>query len=174
MNWVYYIDGYNVIHHSAILQPLAREDFEAARDALIEKVSRFCAGTGAKTTIVFDGRGHAAESAPLPPGLPCLEVLYSPRGKTADMLIERRVYASTNRRNTIVVTADRGIRDLCMALGALVMSPDKFLATAREAYDATARALERIRRATTRELFEDRIGESGRERLRHIRRRLGP
>lgn len=172
MNWVYYIDGYNVIHHSTALSVRARDDFEGARDALIEKVSRFSIGSGAKSIIVFDGRGHAPGDAGLEPRAPNLEVRFSPRGKTADAVIERMVYAAPNRRHIIVVTADHGIRNLCSALGALTMSPDKFLATARETFDATTQTLERIRRTSPIDLVEDRIGEAAREHLRRLRKRL--
>ncbi len=50
----YYIDGYNVIHHSSMLRPLADQDFEAAREAFIEKVGRFCVATGNEAKIIFD------------------------------------------------------------------------------------------------------------------------
>ncbi len=172
MPWTYYIDGYNVIHHSAILKPLADEDLEAARDALIEKVARFCTNTGSQTTVVFDGRGDSVEPAAPFGGASTLEVLYSAGGQSADALIEQLVYAAEDRRSIIVVTADRGIRDLCMALGALVMAPDKFLATAREAQDHVARNLERLRRANAPGPVQDRLDESARKRLRKLRGEL--
>ena len=65
MTKIYYIDGYNVLHHSSLLQSLVVSDFEAARSALIEKVGRFCCRTGCKAIVIFDGRGRKAE--PLPP-----------------------------------------------------------------------------------------------------------
>ena len=102
MSWTYLVDGYNVIHHCSILQPLAHRDFEAARDALVEKVARFCAGTGCRTTIVFDGRERQAEKAVSFEGAPTLKVVYSSRGRSADAVIERSVYAASDRRSIVV------------------------------------------------------------------------
>ena len=168
----YYIDGYNVIHHSSLLQPLAVQDFEAARDALIEKVGRFCAATGSVAKIVFDGRGRQIQ--PLSPSLqyPGLEVLYSPGHQSADTVIERIVYASPNRRNVIVVSADRGIRDLCRGLNALVMEPDNFINTVRESDAETRTTVEKTQKHDTLLRVEERLDDTTLARLTEIRRKL--
>ena len=168
----YYIDGYNVIHHSSLLKPLAVQNFEAARDALIEKVGRFCAATGSLAKIVFDGRGRQIQ--PLSPSLqyPGLEVLYSPGHQSADTVIERIVYKSPNRRNVIVVSADRGIRDLCRGLNALVMEPDNFLASVREADTDTRITLERIGRPDSLLRVEERLDDAALAKLAKIRREI--
>jgi predicted RNA-binding protein with PIN domain len=168
----YYIDGYNVIHHSSLLQPLAMQDFEAAREALIEKVGRFCSATGSVAKIVFDGRGRRIQ--PMAPSLhyPGLEVLYSPGHQSADTVIERIVYTSSDRRNVIVVSADRGIRDLCRGLSALVMEPDNFLNTVRESDAETRGTIEKTQRHDTLLRVEERLDETTLERLSRIRREL--
>ena len=168
----YYIDGYNVIHHSTLLRPLAQQDFEAARDALIEKVARFCVATGNHAKIVFDGRGRAAAPLTPLPGAPDLEVLYSPGHQSADALIERVVYAATNRRAIIVVSADRGIRDLCRNLNALVMEPDNFLASVREADGNTRSTLEFLERGDTLRRVENRLDERDLDQLRKLKEKL--
>ncbi len=172
MAWTYYIDGYNVIHHADILKSLLRENIEAARDALIEKVLLFCSGTSAKAVIVFDGQGRFTDAAIHDTGVPGLEVVYSSRGLTADAVIERRVYNVANRRNIIVVTADRGIRDLCSGLGTLTMAPDKFLATAKEARIHVTRSLDRVRRSDNFGGVESRLDTGAQERMRKLRERL--
>lgn len=169
----YYIDGYNVIHHSSWLKPLAAQDFESARDALVEKVARFCVATGGQAKIVFDGRGR--QTQPLAPltGIPGLEVIYSPGHRSADTLIERIVYTAQDRRSIIVVSADRGIRTVCRGLSAMVMEPDNFLATVREAEADTRASLEQVQRPDALLRIEGRLDQDTLERLAKLRQTLG-
>jgi predicted RNA-binding protein with PIN domain len=168
----YYIDGYNVIHHSALLRPLADQDFEAARAALVEKVSRFCVATGNQAKIIFDGRGRQPDPVAPLAQVPGLEVLYSPGHQSADTLIERIVYAAEDRRSIIVVSGDRGIRALCRGLNALVMEPDNFLATVRDADADTRRALQHIQRPDTLRRIENRLDATDLDRLNRIKKDL--
>ena len=172
MATTYYIDGYNVIHHSLLLKPLAAQDFEAARDALIEKVGRFCIATGHQAKIVFDGRGRRAQPPASVAHAPGLEVMYSPGHQTADALIERTVYAASDRRSVIVVTADRGIRSLCRGLSALVMEPDNFLSQVRETEAETRATIDHIQRPDALRRVEGRIDEASLERLQRLRKDL--
>lgn len=168
----YYVDGYNVIHHSSRLRPLAAENFELAREALIEHVGRFCVATGSIVKIVFDGRGRRAETAPIARGVTGLEVIYSPGHKTADAVIERTVYNTANRRNVIVVSGDRGIRDLCRGLSALVMDPDTFLTTIGESESDTRATLQHLQRGDTLNRVESRLDETNMSKLMQLRKQL--
>ncbi|HNR34444.1 MAG TPA: NYN domain-containing protein [Candidatus Hydrogenedentes bacterium] len=169
---VYFVDGYNVIHHSTRLRPLAIESFEQARDALIEHVGRFCVATGQTVKIIFDGRGRRAEPASPLKGIKGLEVLYSPGHQSADALIERTVYQTPNRRNVIVVSSDRGIRDLCRGLGAMVMDADIFLDTIGESESETRAAMVHLQRADTLNRIENRLGEANVSLLEQLKRKL--
>ncbi|NIA15661.1 MAG: hypothetical protein GWP08_16480 [Nitrospiraceae bacterium] len=169
MATLYYIDGYNVIHFSSVLKPIAMRDFEAAREALIEKVATFCAATGHKAKIIFDGRGHRTPAVQPMPGVPGLKVIYSHGEKSADAIIERTIYKSADRRNIIVVSGDRGIRSFCQSLGALVMEPDNFIASVRS-YAADARAsMSQMKRPDTQNRLENRMDEDTLSKLRHLR-----
>ena len=126
MALMYYIDGYNVIHHCSQLKGLAMRNFEAARDELIEQVSGFCGNSGHRAQIVFDGSNQDPTPGELAYASPHLEVTYSSKRQSADAYIERRVYTASDRRSIVVVTADRGIRQLCQGLGTLVMAPRSF------------------------------------------------
>jgi len=170
---LYFIDGYNVIHHSSLLKPIAMRDFEAARDALIEKVAGFCATTGSRATIVFDGRGRRSEPVTPLGGVPGLEVVYSHGDKSADAVIERTVYTTPNPRDLIVVTSDRGIRSFCQSQGALVMKPENFIASVRERVGQTQAALDHLKRPDTDQRLENRLDEAALERLRKLRETLG-
>ena len=165
MNSTYYIDGYNVIYHSSVLRPLALESFEIARDALIEKVARFCVASGHQVKVVFDGRGNRSESTTPLSGAPGLEVLYSQGQQSGDAFIERTVYAAPNPRNVVVVSADRGIRDLCRNLNALVMDPDNFLASIRETDGDTRATIQRIQRGDSLNRIENRLDGTALDRL---------
>lgn len=169
----YYIDGYNVIHHSSTLQPLAMQDFEAAREALIEKVGRFCASTGTTAKIVFDGRGRRIQPMERLSHYPGLEVLYSPGHQSADTVIERIVYTSQDRRNVIVVSADRGIRDLCRGLNSLVMDPENFMKTIRESDAETRGTIANTQRNDNLLRVEERLDGTTLARLARIKQDLG-
>lgn len=173
MGLTYYIDGYNVIHHCARLKQLAQHHFEAARDELMERVARFCSATDHLGKIVFDGpdRNHALPE--LGAIAPRLEVAYSSRHKTADALIERWVYTAENRRNIVVVTADRGIRQLCQGLGALVMTPEHFLTEVRDVLSHAQTELHLAHHAQRRYTLEDRLDERALLRLAKIKENLG-
>lgn len=165
----YYIDGYNVMHHSSILRPLAAQDFESARDALVDKVAAFCVSSGCPAKIVFDGRGRRTETGPQLPGVPGLEILYSHGKQTADALIERIVYSAPDRRSIVVVSADRGIRDFCRGLNALVMDPENFLGGAREMVADNRSLLGNLQRPDTIQRVENRLDQNSFERLKKIR-----
>lgn len=168
----YYIDGYNVIHHAPDLRERAQGDFESARDLLIERVARFCAASQSEARIVFDGRGRRADPVQpfrAPPGL---EVIYSPNRQSADALIERMVYQTTERREIVVVSADRGIRELCQGLGTLVMTPHNFLETVQETLERDQAGLEYLRRHHRRYTVEDWLDPDSREQLDALKRRL--
>ena len=133
MENVYLIDGYNVLHADPDTRVLLRHDFEAARDALADKVTAFCNASGHRAKIVFDGRGVVHERAVSPLGGSGVEIIYGPGHLTADTVIERMVYNAGNRSAFIVVSGDRGVCDTCQHMGAFVMRPLNFFTTVREA-----------------------------------------
>ena len=171
MATLYYIDGYNVVHHAPGLVELARHDLERAREMLVDHVAHFCSLTGERARVVFDGLGRRPQPA-RPASAPGVEVIYAPAHSSADAYIERAVYKTADRREIVVVTADRGIRDLCMGLGALVMSPEAFLNAARQ--DETMQ-MARRRLSGDGDVIgrvEDRMAEDERARMQALRDRL--
>jgi len=169
----YYIDGYNVLHMSAVLRPLLQRDFEAAREALIDKVALFCTATGNRATVVFDGRGmHHGEPVAHGRGVAQLEVVYTPGRLTADAYIERLAYQAKQRREITVVSSDAGIRALCSGLGALVMDADNFLKTVRELRTEMDGALKRGKAPGAIARVEDGLDADSLARLRTLRKSL--
>lgn len=172
MSLLYIVDGYNVIHKMPQIKPMLRDNFEGARDAFIDKVARFCGVSGSRVQIVFDGRGRRAESVVTTPRIAGLDVIYSSARQSADAFIERGVYMSPEKRHIVVVSGDSGIRDLCRNLGALVMSPDNFLATMREAAGSTRESIEHHNRAHRPLRVEDRLSDEALRGLRNLKHKL--
>ncbi|MBX7256189.1 MAG: NYN domain-containing protein [Candidatus Hydrogenedentes bacterium] len=172
MSTLYCIDGYNVIHFCRKLKPLTMSNFEAARDSLIERVSRYCTITGDRAKIVFDGRNRRGESELPLHGGQGLEVLFSPGHLTADTVIERFVHASANRREIVVISGDRGIRDLCRGLGALVLTPESFLSSMDTALTQSRASLQREATKYSSNPVEERLSDKSVRRLQKHRDRL--
>jgi predicted RNA-binding protein with PIN domain len=173
MALLYYIDGYNVIHHCSRLKHLAHREFEAARDELADRVARFCVATSHSAKIVFDGAGRDPSPPELGGLVPRLEVIYSTKRQTADAYIERCVYVATDRKGIVVVSADRGIRQLCQGLGTLVMAPDHFLTEIRQVVTNAQIELSHAHRTHRRYTVEDRLDAKALLRLEKLKKLLG-
>ncbi len=172
MTATYCIDGYNVIHHCARLRAIARKDFEAARDALVDRVCQYCTTTGDAARVVFDGRSRHNKPEVSVSAVPTVDVLYSPGHQSADTVIERLVHQAPRRGDIIVVTGDRGIRDLCRGLGALVMVPESFLLQIDERLDQARASLRRHAERHTANPVEERLTGPSLTRLRKHSERL--
>lgn len=169
----FYIDGYNVIHRSKSLRPLANSDFEAAREALIDRVAEICTALGRNAVIVFDGRSrHLPEHVDHGRRVAGLQVVYAPASKTADAVIERYVYQSHDKMNLVVVSGDRSLRDLCRNMGALVMDADNFLATSKE-IDRDVQTLAARTRQSTPAFLEDSLNGRSLDALAALKKKLG-
>lgn len=173
MSRLYFIDGYNVIHHCPTLGALARRDFEAAREALFDLVSRYCACSGSRALLVFDGRGRHREPASSSGQVSGAEVVYSPVHQSADALIERMVYnARTQPGDRIVVSGDRAVRELCRMLGAIVIGPGNFLGLMHDVQGRIRRDCQALVNRPARYTIEDRLSEKSMRRLTAIRHGL--
>ncbi len=169
MSEIYYIDGYNLLHADAAWSDLADRNLEAARDTVVEAVNRWTIHHDCRACVFFDGQGRRHERFPGDAGRPKVEVVYTSSRLSADALIERGVYTAERRHSVIVVTADRGIRDFCLALGALTMTPDHFLTALGMAVTPRPRS----RPGDSAGRVEDLIDEESARHLREIRARLG-
>ncbi|MBI1317498.1 MAG: hypothetical protein GC168_00930 [Candidatus Hydrogenedens sp.] len=168
----YYIDGYNVIHHSSALRKVIRHDLERARELLIDRVAQLCITMGTETYLVFDGRGRSrADKIPHHRHVDHLHVVYTPLEKTADAWIEREVYKHHDRMAVCVVTNDRGIRDLCRGMGALTMDAENFLTTVRESHRDVDEVVQRKAQVESH-FVEDRLSGDSLEALRRLREKL--
>ena len=173
MGRIYYIDGYNVILQCPTLGAIAQRDLEGARARLFQHVVHFCTDTGHRAVLVFDGRNASSFPSSEIGSTGQVQVVYSKGSRTADAVIERMVYEARHQHvETVVVSADREIRELCSTLGALVIQPGTFLGWM---HDAQRRLRSEYTQQTApRQWYrmEDVLNERSVHRLHAIRRRL--
>jgi predicted RNA-binding protein with PIN domain len=167
----YFIDGYNVIHACAPLIAIASTNIESARDALIE-MSATLLKPGIQVLIVFDGQGATTDRSLALPGVDRLEAVYTAQNLSADTWIERAVYNAKKRNLCTVITADGGIRDLCRALGARVLTPEWFEAETGRSRTGGAHHSQSGTTGASRELG-DRLNSESIDRLHQLRNKLG-
>jgi len=169
---LYYIDGFNVLHKSRRLRHLIDGDNETAREGLIDKVAHLCSTSQCRAVIVFDGRGkHQPETVEHYRGVANLEVRYAPHSSSADAVIERAVYRHANRLDVVVVSNDRGLRDICSGMGALVMGSDAFLELCRDNRSDTSQVLRKSRNEQPASI-EDGLSDDAIEALKKLRDKL--
>lgn len=101
---LYILDGYNLLFTlTESDQPLAQQ-----RQKIIRFLQKKFASFHMNGILVFDGRVRRGEesgrSYPSP-----LEVVYTPKGQSADHFIIERIEASENPRQITVVTNDKGL-----------------------------------------------------------------
>ena len=110
------VDGYNVIRAGLLYQGLADETpdhsqdaYNAAREALLSDVSSF-AGREYRATVVFDGAGNPSSDGERKP-FGTIEYLFSPRGVSADTVIEELANkAAASGQEVLVVTSDANLQ----------------------------------------------------------------
>lgn len=133
------IDGYNLIHRTGA--PTLREvgmprDLAGKRRRLIQLLEKTVGILAERITVVFDGRsggdGHSggdgrSSGGPDEQESLVVEVLFSPRDKTADTVIEQLVFQAGAAGRVVVVTSDRLERETTEAAGAETMACSVFL-----------------------------------------------
>ncbi len=136
------IDGYNVIHSWPRLRKYLRRGGEVARARLVEQVRVLHDVEGIRVTIVFDGRGDDIEIERPTPDL-TFSVIFSPRGLSADGVIEQLVGTARSPESIQVSTRDNLMRETVRALGAESLSPEELEARIQRCEKQMARNLER-------------------------------
>lgn len=125
------VDGYSLLHSWPELARGKARHSAAAREALVQILTRYQDATVTPITIFFDGAGA-------PPNVPKdetnhVEVLFSKTGQTADDLIERAAYRFKPYGEVLAVTNDYAERDTVTGMGGLATSCDIFIAMVEDA-----------------------------------------
>lgn len=139
--WVL-VDGYSLLHQWAMFLTRSGRSGTLAqrRDLLVKTLQQYADQTGHPVTVVFDGGAAKHQPDPDPTG-PGLHVVFSPRGKTADDVIERLVAQAGHRDRILVVSSDNMVRQTVETLGAHSTSAEMFEDETRAALRALAAAV---------------------------------
>ena len=119
------VDGYNVIFAWEDLTALAKENIDAARDSLIDTLSRFKAMTTADVIVVFDAyrvKGHSSEHSIFQD----VRVVYTDEDVTADQYIEHFTNALAKKTKVAVVTSDGTEQIITRGHGCRLISSREF------------------------------------------------
>lgn len=162
------LDGYNVTNALTNLRELARTDFGAARDQLIEMMSEYRSFRGIDVLIVFDAHmsPKAQEKMEKVKGV---EVVFTKEKMTADRYIEKRISELAEKRKVFVVTNDWTEQLMVMGSGAVRVSVRELqldLAEARNRISETAYKLNR-----EKDFLSNRIDAETLKKLEEFRRK---
>jgi predicted RNA-binding protein with PIN domain len=123
----YLIDGNNVIGQAADLD-LADP---RSRDALILKLLAFQRVTRKRIRLVFDGP-RDTEAAVVTVNEK-FTVHHPAPGESADDVLEAMIARGVDRRQTVIVSSDRGVRDFARAHGLRTLAAPEFVREVRAA-----------------------------------------
>ena len=117
------IDGYNLIRNFPPLARTEEQEFSRGREMLLKWLAAYRQEHPGTIVVVFDGAqgGGFQEERDLFRGI---QVIYSPRGQTADDIIKRIITAQP--ANTLVVSSDRELVEFCRLRGAGTIGAREF------------------------------------------------
>ena len=127
------VDGYSLLHNWPDLAPGRPRHSAAARDELIQRLTKYQDATGTPITIFFDGGGAPIGTPAAPSSSAELEVLYSRSGQTADQMIERAAHRFAQYGEVLAVTDDLAERETVISLGGMASSCWNFIQTVENA-----------------------------------------
>lgn len=149
------VDGYSLLHNWPELARGQSRHSAAARDELIRRLTLYQDTVGTPVTVFFDGSGprSGTRTAAIQGEV---EVLYSPRGQTADQMIERAAHRFSAFGEVLAVTDDHAERETVLSLGGMAASCGNFI---------------RMVESALAELADDLKDHNRKERHRYGRRR---
>lgn len=136
-----FVDGYNVMNSWPELKELAKTDYGAARDQLIDILRNYQGFTGEKVTVVFDAYRVEGGSGSLTK-IPNIEVVYTKENETADSYIEKVTLGLAKKHKVRVVTSDDLVQKIAFGHGALRCSSREFREEVKQIEEAIRRVIE--------------------------------
>ena len=122
-----FVDGYNLIFAAARKLPgFDMKRTEAAREALLALLAKFCSLRPGRAVVFFDG-GPEAAHLPRRQMARGMEVVFSEAQSDADSDIKTAISHEANPRAIVVVTSDAAIRRFVGRYGAAVTDSAAFL-----------------------------------------------
>lgn len=111
------IDGYNVIKSTKFLDDFKFNELKNQREKFLFLLSNYKFRSNHRIVVVFDGSKSSQEFVHKE-NVNGIEVVYSKSGQTADELIKDIVEKSSNPKEILVVSSDKGILYYVKMLGA--------------------------------------------------------
>lgn len=128
------VDGYNIIHAWEELRVLSSElDLEAARDRLLHILANYSGASRIQVMVIFDAyqTERLTSSVRKESGV---EVVFTPKGMTADTYIEHLVEEMDTRNYPVqVATSDAAEQSMVLGSGAVRLSARELALRCREA-----------------------------------------
>lgn len=155
------VDGYNILFAWDELRDLAQEDLEAARQALMDMLSNYCAFKNREVILVFDGyqvKGNRGERF----RYHNLFVVYTRENETGDMYIESLVRGIGKHDRVWVATSDSLIQLSAFRTGVLRLSARELKAeieTVRGEMNALLQSLDRAQAVARQKEIRQQIPE---------------
>ncbi len=155
----YLIDGYNFLFR---LESSTRKSLEERRESLIQVLNEELTPFKGSAAIIFDSAEQIREF-PECAKLSHLEVIYAPKGQTADAYIIELAEQNKSPRTLTVVTSDNGLARQCQHIGTETLSIEDFIAfvmkknkkkpSQKPTYRESKSEIERLRK-----IFEGKLG----------------
>lgn len=146
------VDGYSLLHAWPELAAGRPRHSAAARDELVQVLTRYQDAIGTPITVFFDGAGGPPD-APRNESSARVEVLFSRAGQTADQMIERAAHRFQPYGEVLAVSDDTAERETVIALGGSASSCLNFIADIDRALAELAEDVKRHNR-TERNRFQ--------------------
>ncbi|MFX0548487.1 NYN domain-containing protein [Hathewaya histolytica] len=165
---IIFVDGYNVINSWPNLSKIKKDNFEGARQKLIDILQNYASYKGHKIFLVFDA--HLVKGAlEYKERVGNLIIIFTKNGETADSYIERSVNEVGRKLDVCVVTSDSLEQQLIFQRGATRKSSIEFY---HEINQINNRITNKINSnyAEQRNLIEDELDEDIINVLEKIRR----
>ncbi|MBI2931762.1 MAG: NYN domain-containing protein [Planctomycetes bacterium] len=114
---MFLIDGYNVLFATGAVR-----DIPAARSDLLARIETYCAATGQRARVYFDGR-----DGPFRGRSEHVDVVFLSADTTADEAIEQLVAGTSDRTAFHVVSSDRAVVEAARQHKMAATSSEEFL-----------------------------------------------
>ncbi len=120
----YLVDGYNLLFR---LESSKKKNLQKRREELIELLNIELACFKSRVSVIFDSAEQIREF-PQIAKLDNLEIIYAPKGQTADQYIIELVELSRSPKTLTVVTSDGGLTRQCRHIGSQILTIEAFIA----------------------------------------------
>lgn len=162
------VDGYNMINSWPELKSIGKDNFESAREKLIELLENYRAYKGMRAVLVFDA--HLVKgSMEKHETFGGLEIVYTKENETADAYIEKLADEVGRMYNILVATSDWLEQQVVLGRGAARISARELRTEVMMAGNIM-RDKYRLKRSAEKHTIESRIQGDILEKLEKMRR----